>query len=165
MFGIKRRGREQSAKIHRLISGAVAPWIERVSGRLRFPARKRLLNRWGSRHPRRVVALYAAFAVSILLWNVAGLVIGSPEKGGSDPLGLAQRLEGNPFDGMLDVNRNRESIREAVSELAETNVRLANRLDSLCSLRVKTRRDSIEIMTICNKLNNKTVKPDEPKTD
>lgn len=156
MFGIKKRGREQSTKLHRLIASSLEPLARRFAQRLRYPARRRLLNIWGARNRHKVVALYCGFVVVILAFNIAGFVNASPDSAvNEDPLRLADMTDGNPFDGMAVVNGNRESIRSSVTELAKAKLVLANRLDSLCGLEVKSREDSLEIVRIYNIFNNK----------
>lgn len=157
MLGIKKRGREQSAKLHRIIRDNIAPYVARLSQRIRFPARKRLANRWGRRNPKKVVAMYAVFALAAILWNGLGLVHSRESRRQTkDPLGFSgMTAVANPFDGMAEINMNREAIRSSLTDVAEVNMRLAQRLDSLCSKESLTRNDSLEIVRIYRKLNNK----------
>ena len=167
MFGIRKKGREQSAKLHRVLRENVAPFVARLSERSRLPARKRLVVWWGRKNPWKVVASYAVFAVAAIAWNSYGLIpSGKSLKSGGDPLGFSGMASvSNPFDGMTEINVNKAAIRSTLSDIADVNLELAQRLDSLCSLESKTRKDSLEIVRIYSKLNNKTHNPNEPKTD
>lgn len=164
MFGIKKKGRKQAERLHRLIGDNIAPFVVKVSNNLRLSGRKRLFRRWGRNNPKRVMSIYAAFAVAILAWNIIAIIgLRSVSHKDNDPLRLGTvTAVSNPFDGMTAINRNRETINDAISELAQANMRLAHRFDSLCNLRVKSREDSLEIVSIYNKFINKTDSNNEP---
>lgn len=164
MFGIKKKGREQATKLHKIIVENAAPFVNRLSHKLRLSGRKRLFCRWGRNNPKRVVAMYGIFVVVILCWNILGLVgVRNVPQKHSDPLKLAEMSSvSNPFDGMMTINQNREMIRNTITSLAETNLMLAHRLDSLINLDSLSKRDSIEIASIYNRLNIKTDNNYEP---
>lgn len=164
MLGIKKKGRQQAARLHRIIGENVAPYFLRLSSRLRIAGRTRLFRRWGRNNPKKVVSFYAGFVVVVLTWNILGLVgVRSIPESHKDPLRLAEMSSvSNPFEGMAAINRNREVINNSVSELAQANAILAHRLDSLLRLESMTRKDSLEIVDIYTRLNIKTDNSNEP---
>lgn len=157
MFGFKRKGREQSAKFHSTLKGFLMPMLNNLFIKTRYRGRARLINRWGRKHPKKVIWLYSASAVLLLGLNLPGLFIPQNNNPGRDPLRLEDMAKtGSVFDGMTDINRNREAIQSAVSDYAKVNVELCLRLDSLISLENKTATDSLEIMQLYRKLNYNT---------
>ena len=153
MFGIKRKGREQSEKIHRFLRERLRHIFLSLSGRLRYSGRSRLFKRWGRKNPRKAMMYYACFVVVILGWNVMGMVSVSRHETVSkrvDPLKLKDM-----FDGMMTINKNREAIQSSISDYANAGILLTMKLDSLLNLDIKSREDSLEIAGIIEKLNIK----------
>lgn len=156
MLSLKRKGREQSAKLHDFLRSALTPIWNIIATKVRFHGRSRLINRWGRKHPQKAVWLYASFAVMILGWNIAGLFLPHDMAKDKDPLGLNEMASaGSVFDGMMTINKNRESIQSNVSDYAKAEIRLYEEMDSLISLKVKTKKDSVRIVSIWNLLNSK----------
>lgn len=154
MYGIKRKGREQSAKVHGAIKNSLKPFFEMLSAKTRYPARKVIINRWGRHHPKRVVCLYGMFAVIILSFNIMGHFLhdSSNTTTNSDVLNIARKSSVNPVQGMSQININRKVIGSTMQDYADVNISLAHRLDSLVRLDGKSRQDSIEILNIYKKL-------------
>ncbi len=159
MFGIKRKGREQSEKIHRFLRERLRHIFLSLSGRLRYSGRSRLFKRWGRKNPRKAMMYYACFVVVILGWNVMGMVSVSrhetvPKR--VDPLKLKEMsVADDMFDGMMTINKNREAIQSSISDYANAGILLTMKLDSLLNLDIKSREDSLEIAGIIEKLNIK----------
>lgn len=155
MFGIKKKGRYHSQKFHSFLQDSIRPFLASLFARTRYPGRIRLMNRWGRKHPRKLVTYYCIFAFLLLGWNVAGFFIGNDKESNEDPLKLKDMANTeNIFSGMAVLNRNREAIQSSVSEYAETNIKLYTQLDSLLSLKIKTREDSLEIVRLYRILNS-----------
>lgn len=155
MFGIKRKGREQSVRFFGSLRSRIAPFLGSIFEKTRYNARKRLFIRWGRKNPRTIVWSYACFAVVILGWNILGSVYsGNRETAHEDDfLKLkAMAASGEMFDGMANINRNRECIQSAVSEYAKLNMDIARRLDSLMNVENKTRKDTLELMELYYKI-------------
>ncbi len=155
MAGIKLKGRNQALKLHNWFHSLTRPIMDKVTVGLRFKGRVRLINRWGKKHPKRLMVYYSLFACGILMINLIGLFAGGGSDAKvSDPLNLEKLSADTPFSAMATVNMNRETIHAALTEYAEANIRLAQRFDSLYNLPVKTRTDSIELLNIYRKLYN-----------
>lgn len=166
MFGIKKRGRALSKKAHSMMAQKSLPFFQKVAVKLRLSARMKLLNRWGRNHPKKMVAYYIMFAFCILAINfIFPLVHTSSRQNKSDPLELNKVAKNDFVNGMQHINLNRELIQDAVTELNNSRLDIANHLDSLCNLPVKTLEDSIQISYLWNILNKPTDKTHEPKTN
>ena len=153
MFGLKKKGRYHSQKFHSFLKDSIKPGLALLFAKTRYPGRVRLLNRWGRKHPRRLVMYYSIFAFLILGWNIAGFFVGGEKQ--EDPLKLRKMANtDNVFSGMAVINRNREAIQSSVSEYAEANLKLYQKLDSLISLKKLTREDSLEIARLYRIINS-----------
>lgn len=157
MFGIKRKGREHSSKLFEELQHRIVPMLQWIGSKARYNGRKRLFCRWGRKNPKKVIIYYASIASMLLVWNIMGMVLprnSVKSNKSSDPLKLESVADGNNvFDGMTQINSNRESIKNAVQDYAEANLKIANRLDSLIRLDHKSRHDSIEIVRLYRKIN------------
>lgn len=166
MFSIKRKGRTQAARLHKWIEDLTKSLTSKLSSGLRLKGRVRLMNRWGKKHPRKLMLYYSFFALSLLSINLLGLIVDNSNMsdGAGDPLKLNELSTDTPFGGMEKINYNREVIQQTLAEYAEANIQLAQRFDSLYNLPVKSRADSMEMMNTYRKLyNNPTNKPHESK--
>lgn len=159
MFGIKRKGREQSARVYELLKERLVPVFQVLSGKLRYSGRRRLFIRWGRNNPRKAVSYYACFVVAILGWNVSYITGASGHETAADtddPLKLREMtVMGDMFDGMMKINKNREAIHASISDYANAGISLTMKLDSLLNIDIKTGEDSLEIVRIIETLNIK----------
>lgn len=153
MFGIKKRGRKISAKVFNQTSRGLSGYFGKWSAGWRIQGRLKLFSRWGKRHPKRLCIYYVAFALVILSVNILFSIISlSHPNTDQDSLGLSQIVNSSPVSGMTQININREVINATIDEYASTSLLLASRLDSLNNIKEKSREDSIEMVSIYQKL-------------
>lgn len=163
MGALKDKGRAASSKLHMIFRQWIEPHIGNIRKRTRYGGRMRLFKRWGNKHPKKVVTFYMVFVVAILGFNSLGLIFASNSKNAGKgneseaPINLNRIADaGSMFNGMAQINSNLEAIQAMNTKYAETNIRLATKLDSLINLKEWSREDSLEICKLTKQLNIKT---------
>ena len=153
MFGLKKKGRAASLKLHDTLVKKLRPQIEKISGWLRLAPRLRLFSRWSRKNPKKLTIYYLGFALTLISVNmITSMFYSTPDP---DPLGLSHIADNNLLGGMQTISMNRELIKEAGSEYNKAYLKVAQRLDSLCGLKEKSMADSIEIDHLWKLLNIK----------
>lgn len=153
MFNIKRKGREEAAKIHDNINSSLLRLSEKLNRRYSLQARCRLFICRAKRNPKKVLAYYALYLVIITLINLYWIAY-RPGINNQDPLNLTEISSvDDGFAGMSLINSNRVAIHSEMTQIAEATIALSDRLDSLLKLDHLSRKDSLEIIQIYQKLN------------
>lgn len=155
MSKFRKNAREKSSRIHAAIQNSLAPILQKWLSKTRYPSRKRLFQRWGRKHPKKAASYYFAILILLLGWNVISMIIQHDKDNSAEKVLNLDRFASSKevFDGMMTINRNREAIRESMSEYATLNLEIANRLDSLMSLPQMTHADSLEAARLYKSLN------------
>lgn len=145
MFKLKKKGKESASRIHSAIRGWAAPWCERISQKIRLHGRVRLANIWGRKHPKLLMWYFCGIMVlNILLGTAYSLFVEHRDEPALDPERFASSMK--VFDGLQQVNRNREAVKESYRTLMATGNTVLNELDSLMAIKEKNHQDSIEIL-------------------
>lgn len=145
MKGIKKRMRESSRKLHARLGKAAEPYVSKAKERLKVDERIKKANDWASAHPRRFFAYVIGCSVVILSMS---LFIGlQPAETESEIEAVPSPHEGisTVIEGMREIHRNKEIMNATIQRARDTGDRLRGELDSLNSLSVKTREDSLDI--------------------
>ncbi len=66
MFGIKKKGREKSAKLHTAIQAHLFHIIQKYAERFKIQQKIRIANIWSRKHPKKLMVNYVTFAVLLL---------------------------------------------------------------------------------------------------
>jgi len=147
-MGLKKKLRAGRDSFHSAVANAVTPAMRRLGRRLRLRPRIRLLNRWGTTHPKTAATVFAA----IMAVNIAVGVVISPGKGVASP-DLAGIVS---VSGMTCGNRHIDALAAQTRERIEAITSDANRsqqtLDSLLALPVINADDSARIAAEYRKL-------------
>lgn len=166
MFNFKKKGRQKAERFYDALKTHFSPIVVRLGDRLRLRGRIRLANKWATRHPKKLMFNYSAFAV--LLFGFTLLVDGyQSNKKSVDTLGLKSIPSmSHRLQSLNNTEIQHERIRQEVNALGQKGMIIYNELDSLMKLPVKTHTDSIRIVQNY-KILNKTFNANghEPETD
>lgn len=166
MFKFSKKYREHSARLHHHIKETLSPAFQFLKGKSRFEGRKRLFVRWSGKNPKKVMVAYSIAAVLLLACNIAGLVYPTSNEVDRDPLNLSRLSSSQEvFNGMSEINNNRQILRSTVEQYAEKSLAVAYRLDSLIKVENKTHQDSLDIAILYRKLNPTQNNSHEPETN
>lgn len=154
MFGIKKKGRATTQKLHSFLKDLLSPVAFRIANKLRMQGRMRLANRWARKHPKYFISGYCILAVTILsgtlLWDFM-IRDRSEDKESimSSIVPINHRLK------YLEIyEANQQMLKNEIAELGRRGMVLYNEMDSLMRIENKTREDSTRIACIYTNLNS-----------
>lgn len=153
MFGIKRKGREMSAKLHKAIQVNLSPIIQKYSDRFKIQRKIRIANIWARKHPKKFMLNYVAFAV--LLLGITLYADFSFSKRDEDAFDLKSIPSfSHRLQSLNNTEIQNERLKIEIAELGSKGMELYNELDSMMKLPNKTHEDSLKIISTYNILNN-----------
>lgn len=151
MFGLKKKGRESSNKLHLVIRKLLTPIGKRLKSGLRIESRTRIANRWARAHPKRVMLGYSFFAVTIFTATILSDFVFSQSKTTETSLRLDEIPAINHGISYLSISEaNNEKLKHELSEMGRKGMVLYQEMDSLSELQTKTHEDSLRISNIYN---------------
>lgn len=146
----KKNKTKYQSRIKDAISECLSPLNEFISDKFQLKGKVRLANRWAKRNPKR---LFAAFLVSMVCIFTIDVIVTSiikdTHKSGVPEMFMVRQS----FDGMRNIDSNRENMRLLLSYLIEEGQNLVNEIDSISKIEHKTELDSIAIVSALNRLN------------
>ncbi len=153
MFGIKRKGREKSAQLHKALESHLSPIVRKFSERIQLQRKIRIANIWAKRHPKKLMIYYSTFAFCLLgltlladFWTTEAP---NDSLGMKDIPSMSHRLQ-----SLNRTDMQNERIKQELGELGVKGMALYNQLVSLMKIPNKTPQDSVRIFSTYNILNN-----------
>ncbi len=153
MYGIKRKGRENSAQLYKVLQTYISPIVRQFSEKIKLQRKIRIANIWAKRHPKRLMVYYISFAICLL--SITLIADFSIKRDSSEDLGLKDIPSmSHRLQSLNNTEIQNERIKQEVGELGAKGMLLYNQLDSMMKLPYKTRQDSLKILSTYDILNN-----------
>lgn len=151
MFGLKKKGRESSKKIHSVIIKLLYPYGKRLKSGMRIESRIRIANRMARAHPKRVMIGYSLFAVTIFTATILSDLVFSHRNTTDTSLRLDEIPVINQGMSYISISEaNNEKLKQELSEMGKKGMILYQEMDSLSKLQTKSHEDSLRISNIYN---------------
>lgn len=155
MFGIRKNNKKKSKQTAIFIKNLLSPYLQKISETIRIDGRIRLANRWGRKHPRRLMFYYAVFSVTLLAVTLITDIMNHAASDTSDVLKISDIPQMyNRLNFIQSQEGKQELIKHEIADLYGKGLILYNELDSLQHLQNKSHQDSIRIITIYQALNS-----------
>ena len=142
--------KDKIAQFQQQATNAVRPKVRRLSDRLRIPARIRLANRWGAKHPKRVFAISFTTVFCLMVGSIASDFYSFAKSRNAKTESPSLISDIPSIQSITDynnhINDQKSVSRHIVGEIGNTGLRLKAELDSLMDLPVKTHEDSLQIV-------------------
>lgn len=149
MFGIKKRMRACSRSIHAKVGSHAAECVRRLKSHLRYDERVERANIWAALHPKRFFCIVLGTSAIILASSfLIGHTPSESEPAGTETLqsvASPDRSIERVISGMRQIHSNNDVIRTTIIKARMMGDQLRHELDSLRSLPVKSREDSMLI--------------------
>lgn len=128
--------------------------LGRIKKSLRYEGRVRLANMWARGNPKKLWTFYCIISIVLICLNL--IPHGNPEeKASEDPLRLSGLVT---FDHRLEFidkyNQKHDILREELTKLGNSGLAIAEEMDSLLKLSVKTHKDSVRLINLYQILNS-----------
>lgn len=162
MFGLKNKARNKAIRFHAAMKSYLTPVFARLGEKLRLRQRIRLANIMAKRYPKKMMACYLTFAVTLLAITLV-MDFFSIRDGSQDTLDLKSIPSmSHRLQSLNNTEIQNERIRQELNRLGLKGMEVYNELDSLIRLPVKTHEDSLKIIQNYNIL-TKTFNSNGPK--
>lgn len=142
MKSIKRKLSRNNGKAIQALSIWIRPLASSIGNKMRLGPRIRLCNMWAAKHPKKM----AAYSIGMLfIIFVSSLFpFGNDHSGTSSISEEIVKVE-PMFSKLRDIQTLKQYQNNQVNKMALHGKNIKNRLDSLISLPVKSKNDSLEI--------------------
>lgn len=133
------------------IKSGLSPLISHINQKWRLQGRIRLTNRWAAKNPKKFLASFLIIMGLIISTDiiVTSFIKKDHEK---NPFSDVAKVD-NVFNGMRQIENNRENIKMYFSKMIDDGINLNNKLDSINKIENKSHTDSLEMQRIIAKLN------------
>lgn len=133
------------------IKSGLSPLIAHINQKLRLQGRIRLTNRWAAKNPKKFLVSF--LVIMCLIISIDIIVTTTINKTHvKNPISNVAKVD-DVFDGMRQIENNRENIKMYFSKMIDDGINLNNKLDSINKIENKTHTDSLEMQRIMAKLN------------
>ncbi|MCM1491087.1 MAG: hypothetical protein NC095_09725 [Muribaculum sp.] len=157
MFFRKRKKDKPSKFASSLYLDVVNPLMNHIKQITRFSGRRKLVNRWIRKNPKKFVWTYTAVGLVIIMVNIVRIFMPDDNRTDDSRKSFAELSSIQPLRDQLNYlstyDNNVEKIKRIMSEFGQTGVEMYQEMDSLIRLQVKTRSDSIRIWNLYEILN------------
>lgn len=151
MKSLKKATQDFIGNVTQSVKSGLTPLISHINQKWRLQGRIRLTNRWAAKNPKKFMVSFLIIMGFIISTDI---IITSFIKQGQEknPLSNIANVD-DVFDGMRQIENNRENIKMYFSKMIDDGIKLNNQLDSINKIERKTPTDSLEMQRIMAKLN------------
>lgn len=152
MKSIKKTTQDFIGTTNNAIKSGLNPLLLHLNQKWRLQGRKRLLNKWAFKNPKLFFASFLIIMVVIISGNFVIPAFINNKAKNERPLSNIARVD-DVFNGMREIENNRENIKLYFAKIIENGQNLNNQLDSINQIERKTHNDSVKMKKIITQLN------------
>mgnify|MGYP001228109379 FL=1 len=141
MKSIKRKFSRNNGKAIQALSLWIRPLASSIGNKMRLGPRIRLCNMWASKHPKKMAAYSIGMLFIIFISSLFPFGNDHSDTRISEEIVKVEPM----FSKLRDIQTLKQYQNNQVNEMALHGKNIKNRLDSLISLPVKSKNDSLEI--------------------
>lgn len=141
---------ENKNHIRNSLNDFFSPLRAFVNDKWRLKERIRIANMWAKRNPKKFMA---TFLISMFLIFALDIIMNFAVSTNKNKNENQLLMVNNVFDGMRNIDRNHENIRDFFRMILTESQYLTHQLDSLNNIEIKSHQDSVLMVQTLNRIN------------